>query len=1031
MRGKALRALLFGSALAIVVSGQPVGAAPDRAIKMDSRGKSLAEALLDVAQQGRIELILAAPAAHGTPAPRVRGRFSPEEALSRLLADTGLIWRRSDDGSYIVTTRARAPAEAATPAMPDILVIGRRSQNSDIRRTENDIQPYKVWTSEDVAQSHSADIDDFLRNRVTGNAQIGSLAQLTNGSNASEVNLRGLGSSQTLVLIDGRRLPSGAAGSLIVSQPDLNGIPLSAIDRIEVLNSTAGGIYGPGATAGVINVVLKHDYHGADLGLSYGASTRGDAITRRIDARFGVSSADGRTQATIAASRTWGADLRVGDRDFTARARALEQRRDPLGYAIGQPIGSSSVDIVSASGTVLVLDPAYGGTSLGATTTSVPLSYGGVRIDGGALYRANAGRSDSSPASDASAATRSLLAKPRLAALLATVRHDFGDRIEGYLDLLLLENAGQSVPGQRYGRITLAADAPTNPFQQEIFVSRPFGGHDRVRARTRTARVTGGLILVLPRAWKANADYSRARSVNRVSRTTVILADPILDPSFDPLADQASFVASLLPYTIDDSYRTSRRTDAGDLTLHLAGPVVALGGGPLSLSLLGEDRRESYAPVWITQRGGPVLQRGTVDSGVRSAYAELRAPLVNAVSGMKGLRGLELQLALRYDATRVTIPENVQTPAGPNRRSAADALAYTAGLRFSPTGGVTIRASTARGFLPPLASQIGAYTVSFVSETASTSASTPPTSLVLLAPNSIFGAVDTKRGGSEIGSEGIYTVTVGGSTHLRPERARSLSVGIILTPVALERLRLSVDYTRIDKRDEIVTFHTLDSAYILANESRLPGRVTRALLTEADRAKGYTAGVVTAIDTSSFNIGTTLIEAIDVALDYRLPTETLGDFRIRAAATWQPRLTRRNDPESAAVNAAGYADGPLNWRANGGIDWQYGPLDLGISATYFHGYRAANSSDNAVTAARAALLAGGSRIPAQAYIDVFASRRIALGHAAGIDAIDVRFGIQNLFDHRPPILADPSTARYSLYGDPRLRRFELSIVAHY
>jgi iron complex outermembrane receptor protein len=1033
MRTRVLWAALIGSGFAIVVSATAVAGPREQEIRITTGSQTLATALLDVAAQGGIELVLTAATARTLAAPKIHGRYSLADALTALLADSGLTWWRSADGLYVVSTLARAPTESHTPAMPDILVIGRKTQNSDIRRSENDIQPYKVWTSADVAQSHSADLDDFLRNHVTGNAQIGSAAQLANGRNASEVNLRGLGSGQTLVLVDGRRLPSGASGGLFVSQPDLNGIPLRSIERIEVLNSTAGGIYGPGATAGVINVVLKHDYHGADLGMSYGVSARGDAITKRLDARLGVSSANGRTQVTIAASRSWGADLRVGDRDFTARALVLEQRRDPRGFAIMQPTGSRSVNIDSASGGVLSLDAAYGGASLGAASTSVPVSYGGVATDGGALYRANAGRADTSLSPDASGAARSLLTSRRLASLLATARHGFGSRVEGYVDLLLLENAGQSVPGQRYGAISLAADAPGNPFQQDILVSRPFAPYDQiVRVRNRTARLTGGLILGLPRNWKANADYSRARASIRESNTGVTLADPVMNSSVDLLADQASFVASLLPNTIDNSAGTSSRTDASDLTLHLAGPVVTLGGGPLSLSALGEDRRERYAPVWYAQPGGSVLQRGTVDSGVRSAYVELRAPLVDSVTGIAGLRGLELQLALRYDATRVTIPDNVQTPTGPTLRSRADALAFTAGLRFSPVEGVTIRASTARGFLPPMASQIGAYTVSFASEAARLAAASLPANLFLLSPGDIFGAVDTKRGNSAIGSEAIYTVIVGGSTHLRSERARSLSVGIVLTPAALERFRLSVDYTRIDKRDEIVTFHTLDSAYILANESRLPGRVIRAPLTDADRAKGFTAGVVTGIDTSSFNIGTTLVEAIDVALDYRLPTGTQGDVRIRATATWQPRLTRRNDPDSVAVNAAGYADGPLTWRANGGVNWQRGALDFGINATYFHGYRAANSTDDAVTAARATLLADGVRIPAQVYVDAFVARSIALRRAtAGFDAVDIRFGIQNLFDHRPPIIVDPSSARYSLYGDPRLRRVELNIIAHH
>jgi iron complex outermembrane receptor protein len=195
MRGKDLLAVLLGSCLLTLI---PANASAQRGgtIRIDSKDQSLAAALLDVAAQAGIALILATPSARTLAAPKLHGRYTLDEAIAVLLARSGLTWRRSHDGTYFVTPLARAPAEGETVAMPEILVTGRRTQNSDIRRSESDIQPYKVWTSEDVAQSHSVDIDDFLRNCVTSNAQIASAAQLANGGNASEVNLRGLGSGR-------------------------------------------------------------------------------------------------------------------------------------------------------------------------------------------------------------------------------------------------------------------------------------------------------------------------------------------------------------------------------------------------------------------------------------------------------------------------------------------------------------------------------------------------------------------------------------------------------------------------------------------------------------------------------------------------------------------------------------------------------------------------------------------------------------------------------------------------------------------
>ena len=104
-----------------------------------------------------------------------------------------------------------------------------------------------------------------------------------------------MGSSQTLVLIDGRRLPSLPSIDNAFLQSDISGVPLSAIDRIEVLTATSGGVYGAGAVAGAVNIVLKRDYRGADLAVTYGDTSRFDAATKRVDGRIGFTPDGGRT----------------------------------------------------------------------------------------------------------------------------------------------------------------------------------------------------------------------------------------------------------------------------------------------------------------------------------------------------------------------------------------------------------------------------------------------------------------------------------------------------------------------------------------------------------------------------------------------------------------------------------------------------------------------------------------------------------------------------------------------------------------
>ncbi len=123
------------------------------------------------------------------------------------------------------------------------------------------------------------------------------------------------------MLIDGRRLPSIPGLATDFDQSDLNGVPMGAIERIEVLTSTAGGIYGQNATGGVVNVVLKRDYRGAQLNVVSGISSRGDAARMRIEGRIGLSNADGSTQLMAFGAYAVSNRLRAEQRDFIQRAR--------------------------------------------------------------------------------------------------------------------------------------------------------------------------------------------------------------------------------------------------------------------------------------------------------------------------------------------------------------------------------------------------------------------------------------------------------------------------------------------------------------------------------------------------------------------------------------------------------------------------------------------------------------------------------------------------------------------------------------
>ena len=192
-----------------------------------------------------------------------------------------------------------------------------------------------------------------------------------------------LGANQTLILIDGRR-SAGANLSGSPQQPDLNGIPLAAIERIEVLPTTASGIYGGGATGGVINVVLRRDYSGLESRVSYENSFDSGAIKRRVDLATGFNLEGGKTTVLLAGNYSNANALAVGDRDLVQRGRNRILENNGFGgfdtLGIIPPLGATT-NIRSQTGANLTLKS---GGALNSPITFVPIGYAGAGSDAGA-----------------------------------------------------------------------------------------------------------------------------------------------------------------------------------------------------------------------------------------------------------------------------------------------------------------------------------------------------------------------------------------------------------------------------------------------------------------------------------------------------------------------------------------------------------------------------------------------------------------------------------------------------------------------
>src|SRR5262249_41004216 len=157
----------------------------------------------------------------------------------------------------------------------------------------------KVYSREDLDRSGAARLDQFARQMTENLANMDSIANphssvgvapfsqtSQNVYNGAGFNLRGVGPSSTLTLLNGHRLaPAGDDGSFT----DITQIPLSAVDHVEVMADGASALYGSDAVAGVVNIITRKNFTGAETGLRYASASDGGAIERTASQLLGGS----------------------------------------------------------------------------------------------------------------------------------------------------------------------------------------------------------------------------------------------------------------------------------------------------------------------------------------------------------------------------------------------------------------------------------------------------------------------------------------------------------------------------------------------------------------------------------------------------------------------------------------------------------------------------------------------------------------------------------------------------------------------
>ena len=810
---------------------------------------------------------------------------------------------------------AIAAAQSSQPAATDektatelesVVVTGSRIPRATIEGPA----PVTVITADDIRAKGLATAYDVVRSltQSTGSVQTQQFQGFTPG--AQQVDLRGLGPSYTLVLLNGRRMadfPLAYNGQSNFT--DIANIPVSMIERIEVLTGSASAVYGSDAVSGVINFILKKKADGSTLNYRIGDTSDGGGFSQRLQMTTGGSL--GRLDTLF------GVEFYKQDPIFQYQRDFQDSLNDDPSLN-GRAAVPSRVFLRWNPATLRYIDPGQ------ATCDS--LSH----LDRGTLdysFRPNRGYYCGST----EALYGTVQNQRENGVGYAALTYHLTDDARLYLDYQAAHTRAKFGGGPNFWGYTGSGDnafinADTGTFEawQRIFTPEEVGGLDAVMDYNRdtTRSLTTGIEGQLG-AWHYDAGYSHS-SFTMVQAHRAILsaeADRFFLGESEGVDEETGYdifrpdVSRLYrPLTVAEYNSISRftpirgRTRAESFNLTVDnGELFSLPAGDVGIAAVAEYGTQSYS----MQIDPDVLNNryfswtGTGGSGSRSHYAvgaELRVPILSTLS---------LTPAARYDSYSF---------AGHSTGKATQSL----GLEWRPLDSLLVRGSAATSFRAPdlhyvFAGPSGAYyTLTDYYLCRSRQPDVPYS-------DCDFDSVSVKG-------------TRSGNRRLDDETGKSFTYGFVWSP--LPEFDLSLDYYDI-RLDKAITDRSLDEILSKEADCRL-GRTeggtvvdinsptcqqVLALVNRNPADALINPGQIAGADTYPINAASLRNAGIDATVNYRLETARLGDFRFRFNYTGVLKYTYQQFPGDDEINVRDdRSNNNLRSKVSGSVAWTLGPV---------------------------------------------------------------------------------------------------------
>ena len=849
------------------------------------------------------------------------------------------------------------PAADGETSAQDIIVTGSRIRRDPLDQSS----PTIVLGGEDIARTGLSAIADVLQRLPSAsgglNSKVNNSGNLGNppdgggvGAGSAEIDLRYLSAKRTLVLVDGLRFVAGTSGSGIPATVDLNTIPGSMIERIEVLQAGASPLYGSDAIAGVVNIITKSTQVGLRGSAQFGTFRAGDGHTQDYNLSYGIKGPS--TNFVFGASYVKQEAVRSGN-------RAISRFPNPGQTSCTDPVGGCSSAALNGR---FDIRPTFGNFTLNRSPIfGRPVFDPTIPGPNGDLKRFTAAdRFNFAPFNYILTPSeryggwfsfkQEVSSKVNLRVKAQYNRRNSQNQA-AFEPLFIGPDAGNGA-GSLFDTLSIDVTNPFNPFGVTLSAGKPGEGpqnysfiarrlieagqrtfNQRVDTLSTTATLDGSFEIGGRKwFWDASAVFgvndahqSFTGNVNaaRVSQAVGPLAACVAPcvplnlfggaGSITP--DQLAFIAF--------TERDSSSQHLYDYTANLSGDLAELPAGPLAFAVGYEHRVQSarFTPDPIVAAGlGADIPAAPASGRFNSdeLYGELRVPLLK---DKPFFQSLEVNGAVRHSEYSIS----------------GGSTTYTATGLWKPVADVLLRGSYATGFRAPSLGELFGGRSRFDNPTidpCSNVAGSPYQASATVRANCTANGVPAN--GSYAEDPGQLPVITQGNIKLKPEKSRSLLFGAVFSPAWARNsrfassLNLEINYYDIRVTNAIAA---VDANLTLNNCALRGDPASCRLIIRTSN------GFVNEIDGTLQNLDSIRTKGIDFTANYRTPKTGIGTFGLSLNATSLRKYILSASNGFTVVNRRGTERGSPDqafpkFKGNATLDWSTDGVSASFTGRY-------------------------------------------------------------------------------------------------